>query len=73
MGNPPFSRRHGFRQRREIAVRDDAPEAFRAGLLAIPLHFGLSYSDLRGVMCAVLMSFQTKIIGVKSPTCEVRF
>jgi hypothetical protein len=56
MGNP-FSRRHGFRQRREITVREDAPEALRAGLLTILLNFGLSYSEVRAIVCAVLHVF----------------
>jgi len=56
MGNP-FSRRHGFRPRREIAVREDAPEAVRAGLVGILTDMGLSYSDIRSVVRPVLHVF----------------
>jgi len=56
MGNP-FSRRHGFRPRREITVREDAPEQLRAGLLGILTDMGLSFSDIRGVLCPVLHVF----------------
>jgi hypothetical protein len=57
MGNSPFSRRHRFRQRREINVRADAPEALRAGLLTILSDFCLNYSDIRAIVCAVLHVF----------------
>jgi hypothetical protein len=56
MGNP-FSRRHGFRPRREIIVREDAPEGLRAGLIEILRSMGLSYSDMRAVVCPVLHLF----------------
>jgi hypothetical protein len=56
MGNP-FSRRHGFRPRREIAVREDAPEGLRAGLLGILTGMGLRYSEIREVLCPVLHVF----------------
>ena len=52
-----FSRRHGYRGQREITVREDAPEALRAGLLAILREMGLSYSDVREVICPVLHTF----------------
>jgi hypothetical protein len=56
MGNP-FSRRHGFRQRPEINVREGAPEGLRAGVLTILLEFGLSYTDIRAIVCRVLRVF----------------
>lgn len=56
MGNP-FSHRHGFGGRREITVREDAPEALRAGLIHIGRDLGLSYGNLREVVCRVLHRF----------------
>jgi hypothetical protein len=53
----PFSRRHGFRPRREITVREDAPEGLRAGLLGILGNMCLTYSDIRPVACPVLHVF----------------
>ena len=56
MGNP-FARRHGYRQQRAIVVREDAPRAFRAGLLAILGEMGHNYSSIRELICPVLHTF----------------
>jgi hypothetical protein len=56
MGNS-FSQRHGYRQRREIAVREDAPQSLRAGVLAILREMGFRYNDIREVICPVLRTF----------------
>ena len=56
MGNP-FSRRHGFRARVPITVRDDAPQALRAGLLGILSEMGHSYTSMRQLICPVLRQF----------------
>jgi AbiJ N-terminal domain 4 len=56
MGNP-FSKRQGFRPRREITVREDAPEGLRAGLVGILRDMGLTYADMRAVVCPVLHVF----------------
>lgn len=56
MGNP-FSRREGFRPRPEIAVREDAPEGLRAGLVGILRNMGMNYTDMRAVVCPVLNVF----------------
>ena len=51
----PFSRRHGYAgATREIAVREDAPEEFRAALLQIAIEVGLGPGELRRVACRVL-------------------
>jgi hypothetical protein len=52
-----FSQRHGYRQRREIVVREDAPEALRAGLLTLLRGIGFSYNEVRAVICPVLRTF----------------
>jgi len=52
-----FSQRHGYHTRREIVVREDAPEPLRAGLLGIPRDMGLSYNQMREVICPVLHTF----------------
>jgi hypothetical protein len=52
-----FSQRHGYGQRREIAVREDAPEALRAGLLTVLRGIGFSYNEVRAVICPVLRTF----------------
>lgn len=52
-----FSRRHGLRARREIAVREDAPEAIRAGLIAILHELGFTYNQMREITCPVLHRF----------------
>jgi hypothetical protein len=49
-----FSRRLGYRQRREITVREDAPEALRIGLIQILGGMGLTHGYMRGVICPVL-------------------
>ncbi len=52
-----FSRRHGYRPRREITVREDAPEEIRAGLIQILLDMGLDYRQMREIICPVLHAF----------------
>jgi len=52
-----FSRRHGFRARREITVREDAPEALRVGLITVLREMGLSYSQMRELICPILQVF----------------
>jgi hypothetical protein len=52
-----FSRRHGYRQTREVTVREDAPEPVRAGLIAILLEMGFAYGQMREVICPVLHTF----------------
>jgi hypothetical protein len=56
MGNS-FSQRHGYRQRREISVREDAPNAVRAGLVVILRDMGYGYHSMRDVICPVLRRF----------------
>jgi AbiJ N-terminal domain 4 len=56
VGNP-FSRRHGFRARVPITVREDAPATLRAGLLGILDDMGFSYSGMRDLICPVLHEF----------------
>jgi hypothetical protein len=44
----PFSRRHGYEPSdREIIIREEAPEEFRATLLHISEEVGLSPKELR--------------------------
>lgn len=38
-------------------MREDAPEAFRAGIMGIAHDLGASYSDIRAVVCRVLHRF----------------
>ncbi len=54
----PFSRRFGYREPREITVREAAPEALRVGLLQI-LHdeLGLTYTQIREFTCRALRTF----------------
>ena len=59
MGNP-FSRREGFRPKPEIAVREDAPEGLRAGLVGILRNMGMNYTDMRAVVCPVLNVFPNR-------------
>jgi hypothetical protein len=56
VGNP-FSRRHGFRNRPDITVREDAPARLRAGLLGILDAMNFSYSGMRALICPVLNEF----------------
>lgn len=50
-----FSRRHGFRpEDAEISIREDAPAGLRAAILQIAVELGLTWSDLRRVVCRVL-------------------
>src|SRR5215831_20159716 len=49
-----FSQRHGYGQRREIIVREGAPEGLRMGLVQIGRDMGMNYSNLREVICHVL-------------------
>jgi hypothetical protein len=49
-----FSRRHGHRIRREITIREDAPAGLRLGLIAVLHDVGLSYTQMRGIICPVL-------------------
>ncbi len=51
----PFSRRHGYRPKVEITVREDSPKSLRIGLLQI-LHdeIGLSYDQVRHIVCYIL-------------------
>lgn len=55
--NGPFSHRYGYGARQEIRVREDAPEALRAGLVSIGQEFGLTYSNMREVVCRALHCF----------------
>jgi hypothetical protein len=51
----PFSRRHGYTPSdREIIIREEAPEEFRAALLHISEEVGLQPSELREIVCRVL-------------------
>jgi AbiJ N-terminal domain 4 len=51
----PFSRRHGYEPSdREIVIREEAPEEFRAALLHISEEVGLSPKELRDIVCRVL-------------------
>lgn len=52
-----FSHRHGYAGQREITVREDAPEALRAGIADIARELGASYTDIRAVVCHVLHRF----------------
>lgn len=54
----PFSRRHGYRPKAEITIREDAPPALRIRLLQI-LHdeIGLTYNQIRHVICYALRTF----------------
>ena len=52
-----FSRRHGYRARREITVREGAPEEVRAGLVQILRDMGLTYHQMRDIICPVLRVF----------------
>jgi AbiJ N-terminal domain 4 len=49
-----FARRHGYRVRREIQVREDAPLELRLGLIAVLHDLGLTYAQIRGFICPVL-------------------
>jgi AbiJ N-terminal domain 4 len=49
-----FSRRHGYRARREITIREDAPVELRAALIATMHDLGLTYSRMRTIVCSVL-------------------
>ena len=49
-----FSHRHGYGRQREIIVREDAPEGLRMGLVQIGRDLGMSYGNLREVLCHVL-------------------
>ncbi len=49
-----FSRRHGHRVRREITVREDAPAELREGIVAILNDLGLTYTQIRAIICPVL-------------------
>lgn len=51
----PFSRRHGFREPREIVVREDAPDGLRIGYLQIAHdEIGLTYTEIRTLACHAL-------------------
>jgi hypothetical protein len=52
-----FSQRHDYRQRREVRVREAAPEPLRAGLIAILHEMGVNYSTMRAVICPVVRAF----------------
>lgn len=49
-----FSQRQGYGRQREITVREDAPEGLRMGLVQIGRDMGMSYTNLREVICHVL-------------------
>ncbi|MBO9707459.1 MAG: hypothetical protein J7521_04515 [Caulobacter sp.] len=52
----PFSSRFGYRAAaREITIREDAPDAVRAGVVALAYGLGLGPGTLREVICAVLL------------------
>jgi hypothetical protein len=53
-----FSRRYGYREPREITVREAAPEGLRVGLFQI-LHdeLGLTYTQIRDFTCPALRTF----------------
>lgn len=52
-----FSQRHGYASQRDIVVREDAPEALRAGLVAIARELGGNYQTVRAIVCDVLHRF----------------
>lgn len=52
-----FTERHGYGRNRPITVREDAPEALRAGVIQIGRDLGMDYHDLRDVVCARLHRF----------------
>jgi hypothetical protein len=53
----PFSHRHGYGDQQEITVREDAPEVLRAGLISIGRELGMTYHELREVVCTALRRF----------------
>jgi AbiJ N-terminal domain 4 len=54
----PFSRRHGFREPSAIVIREDAPQGVRIGYLQIAHdEIGLTYNEIRTVVCGVLRTF----------------
>src|SRR5580704_14921633 len=53
----PFSYRHGYGVQPEITIREDAPEVLRAGLISIGREFGMTYHELREVVCTALRCF----------------
>lgn len=58
----PFSRRYGYREPREITVREAAPEGLRVGLLQI-FHdeLDLTYTQIRDFTCLALHTFYNPI------------
>jgi hypothetical protein len=53
----PFSHRHGYTGEQEIIIREDAPEVLRAGLVNIGRDCGMTYHDVREVVCTALHRF----------------
>lgn len=49
-----FSRRHGHRVSREITIREDAPPEFREALIVTLHDLGLTYTQIRAIVCSVL-------------------
>lgn len=49
-----FARRHGYRVRREIRIREDAPAELRLGVAALFHERGLTYTQIREFVCAAL-------------------
>jgi hypothetical protein len=49
-----FSRRHGHRVRREITIREGAPPEFREALIVTLHDLGLTYTQIRAIVCPVL-------------------
>ncbi len=49
-----FSRRYGYRDRREITIREDAPPEFREALIETLYDLGLTYTKIREIVCKVL-------------------
>ena len=49
-----FSKRHGFSGRKEIVIREDAPENLRYFVVQTTLDLGVAPSRLREIVCRML-------------------
>jgi hypothetical protein len=62
-----FSRRQGYRIRREIRIREDAPPELRVALIAVLHDLGLTYTQIRGIICPVLHAIPDRNNWTKVP------
>jgi hypothetical protein len=71
-----FSRRHGYRVRREVTIREGSPPELRLGLIAALHDMGLSYTQIREIICPVLHAIPdrnnwTEVPNVRNEVIEL--